>query len=209
MSANCGDSHCSTSQADSPAYRRVLWLCLWANAIMFVVQIIASHLSHSVAVLANSLDFFSDAANYAISIYVLGHSLVTKAKASIFKGLTIALIGLWTAVETIRQISEPVLPAPMMMTVVSIIGMAVNMGCLGLLWRYRMGDSNARSVWLCSRNDVLGNIAVIAAAGGVFAFTSIWPDAIVAAILAWLAISAAWQIIALARKELKDAVSSN
>jgi Co/Zn/Cd efflux system component len=202
MSANCGDSHCSTSQADSPAYRRVLWACLIANAIMFVVQIIASHLAHSVALLANSLDFLSDAANYGISIYVLGHSLAVKAKASIFKGASLGLIGLWAAYETFRQAFEPVVPEPILMTVISIIALAVNVGCAVLLYRYRSGNSNTQSVWLCSRNDALGNIAVMFAAGGVFAFASVWPDVIVAAILGWLAISAAWQILSAARKEL-------
>jgi Co/Zn/Cd efflux system component len=202
MSANCGDSHCST-QVDSPAYRKVLWVCLVANAVMFVVQIVASHIAHSVALLANSLDFLSDAANYGISIYVLGHALSTKAKASIFKGLSLGAIGLWAAYETVSQAAAPVVPEPLIMTLVSIVALAVNVGCALLLYRYRAGDSNAKSVWLCSRNDALGNIAVMFAAGGVFAFASVWPDVIVAAILAWLAVSAAWQILVQARKELR------
>lgn len=204
MSANCNDSHCSTS-VDSPVYRKVLWICLAANAIMFVVQIVASYFAHSVALLANSLDFLSDAANYGISIYVLGHTLSVKAKASIFKGLSLGLVGVWTAYETFRQAFDPVVPEPGIMTVVSLVALAVNVGCAVLLYRYRAGDSNAKSVWLCSRNDALGNIAVMFAAGGVFAFASVWPDVIVAAILGWLAISAAWQIVQAARKEMKTA----
>jgi len=202
MGANCGDSHCST-EVDSPTYRKVLWVCLILNAAMFVVQVIASHMAHSVALLANSLDFLSDAANYGISIYVLGHALSTKAKASIFKGLSLGAIGLWTAFETFRQAFDPIVPEPLIMTLVSIVALAVNVGCALLLYRYRAGDSNAKSVWLCSRNDALGNIAVMFAAGGVFAFASVWPDVIVAAILAWLAVSAAWQILVQARKELR------
>ncbi len=201
MSANCGN-HCE-NENNSPAYRKVLWICLIANAMMFVLQVIASQKAHSVALLANSLDFLSDAANYGISIYVLGHSLATKAKASIFKGASLGLIGLWTAYETFHQAFEPVVPEPFLMTVISLIALAVNVGCAVLLYRYRSGDSNAKSVWLCSRNDALGNIAVMFAAGGVFAFASVWPDVIVATILAWLAISAAWQILKAARKEMK------
>ena len=202
MSANCGDSHCDTS-IDSPAYRKVLWICLVANAVMFVVQIIASYLSNSVALLANSLDFLSDAANYGISIYVLGHALSVKAKASIFKGLSLGAVGVWAAYETFHHAIEPVVPEPLIMTLVSIVALAVNVGCAFLLYRYRGGDSNAKSVWLCSRNDALGNIAVMFAAGGVFAFASVWPDIIVAAVLAWLAVSAAWHIMQEAFKELK------
>lgn len=201
MSANCGNHECETG-IDSPAYRRILWICLASNAIMFVVQIVASYYAHSVALLANSLDFLSDAANYGISIYVLGHTLGVKAKASIFKGLSLGMVGVWTAYETFQQAFTPVVPEPGIMTMVSIVALAVNVGCAILLYRYRAGDSNAKSVWLCSRNDALGNIAVLFAAGGVFAFANVWPDVIVAAILGWLAISAAWQILVAARKEL-------
>lgn len=201
MSAHCHDSHCTTSTA-SPAYRKALWVCLVANAVMFIVQIAASHFSHSVALFANSLDFLSDAANYGISIYVLRHTLAVRAKASIFKGLTLAIVGLWAAWETAQQAFAPVLPEPLIMTVVSLVALAVNVGCALLLFKYRDGDSNAKSVWLCSRNDALGNVAVLFAAGGVFAFANVWPDIIVAAILAVLAVTAAWQILRSAGQEL-------
>ncbi len=200
MSAGC--HHDCGESPQEPRYRKILWICLVANAVMFVVQVVASYIAHSVALLANSLDFLSDAANYGISIYVLGLTLATKAKASIFKGLSLGLIGLWTAWETFAQAYEPVVPEPIIMTVVSIVALAVNTGCALLLYKFREGDSNTRSVWLCSRNDALGNIAVMFAAGGVFAFSSVWPDVIVATILAALAITAAWEIVSAARKEL-------
>lgn len=201
--SGCHDN-CGSSQLEpTSAYRKILWICLIANAAMFVVQLIASYFAHSVALMANSLDFLSDAANYGISIYVLGHTLSVKAKASIFKGLSLGLVGVWTAYETFRQAFEQVMPEPGIMTVVSIVALAVNIGCAILLYRYRAGDSNTQSVWLCSRNDALGNIAVMFAAGGVFAFANVWPDVIVAAVLGWLAISAAWQIVRAAQKEMK------
>lgn len=201
MSASC-DSHSHTASAvDSPAYRRVLWICLIANAVMFVVQIIASYIANSVALLANSLDFLSDAANYGISIFVLGHSLKTKARASTFKAITLGLVGLWTAYEVLHHAFEPVVPKAQVMTVISLIALVVNVVCAVMLYRYRGGDSNARSVWLCSRNDALGNIAVLFAAGGVFAFMSVWPDILVGAILGWMALSAAWQILVHARRD--------
>lgn len=203
MSAGCGNHHCDDGGVTSPAYRRVLWICLAANGIMFAVQIVASYAAHSVALLANSLDFLSDAANYGISIYVLGHTLAVKARASIFKGLSMGLVGVWAAWETFQQAYQPVLPEPMLMTIISAIALAVNLGCTVLLYKFRAGDSNARSVWICSRNDALGNIAVMFAAGGVFAFATVWPDIIVATILAGLALHATWEIIRDAKRELK------
>lgn len=197
------DNHCSIDeQLSSPEYRKILWICLIANAVMFVVQMGASYIAGSVSLLANSADFLSDAANYGISLFVLGKTLQMKAKASIIKGVSLGMVGLWVAFETFDHSLEQSIPKPTIMMIVSIIALIVNVGCAALLYRYRKGDSNATSVWLCSRNDAIGNIAVMFAAGGVFALSSAWPDIIVAAILAWLALSAAWQIVRTARKEL-------
>lgn len=202
MSASCNDQSCDEPLDISKPYRKILWICLFANAVMFIVQIIASQVAHSVSLLANSLDFFSDAANYGISLFVLGKNIRMKAYASIFKGISLGLIGVWTAFEILHHSMAQALPEPLIMTYVSIVALAVNIGCAVLLFKYRTGDSNMRSVWLCSRNDALGNIAVMFAAAGVFALSTIWPDIIVAAILAWLALSAAWQILKHARQEL-------
>ena len=201
--SSCHD-HCNASgQSDvSGAYRKVLWVCLIANAVMFVAQMIASYAANSVSLLANSADFFSDAANYGISLYVLNLSLRQKAKASMFKGISLGLVGLWVAFETLHHALRPELPEPLIMAVISVVALAVNVGCAVLLYKYRGGDSNRESVWICSRNDAIGNIAVMIAAAGVFASSTIWPDIIVATILGWLAISGSWRIIRLARKEL-------
>ncbi len=185
-----------------PKYRIILWVCLVANAVMFIVQMGASYIAGSVSLLANSADFLSDAANYGISLFVLSKTLHIKAKASIIKGVSLGMVGLWVAFETFDHSFEQGLPQPDIMVAVSIVALIVNVGCAVLLYRHRTGDSNATSVWLCSRNDAIGNIAVMFAAGGVFALGSAWPDIIVAAILAWLALSAAWQIVMAARKEL-------
>lgn len=202
--SSCHD-HCNESeQSDvSRAYRKVLWICLIANAVMFVAQMIASYAAHSVSLLANSADFFSDAANYGISLYVLNLSLRQKAKASLFKGVSLGFVGLWVAFETLHHALQPELPEPLMMAVISVVALAVNVSCAVLLYKYRGGDSNRESVWICSRNDAIGNIAVMIAAAGVFASNTIWPDIIVAAILGWLAVTGAWRIISSARKELK------
>lgn len=201
--ASC-DDHCKidAQTAASGEYRKILWVCLVSNAVMFVVQMGASYIAGSVSLLANSADFLSDAANYGISLFVLGKTLQMKAKASIIKGVSLGMVGLWVAFETFDHSLEQSIPKPTIMMIVSIIALIVNVGCAVLLYRYRKGDSNATSVWLCSRNDAIGNIAVMFAAGGVFALGSAWPDIIIAAILAWLALSAAWQIVRTARKEL-------
>ncbi len=199
--SSCHD-HCDAKTEQSTAYRKVLWICLIANAVMFVVQMIASYAAHSVSLLANSADFFSDAANYGISLYVLNLSLRQKAKASMFKGVSLGLVGLWVAFETLHHALQPELPEPFIMAAISVVALAVNVGCAVLLYKYRGGDSNRESVWICSRNDAIGNIAVMIAAAGVFASNTSWPDIIVAAILGWLAVTGAWRIITSARKEL-------
>jgi Co/Zn/Cd efflux system component len=202
--SSCHD-HCKPSGQSgvSAEYRKVLWVCLIANAVMFVAQMIASYTAHSVSLLANSVDFFSDAANYGISLYVLDQSLRQRAKASLFKGISLGLVGLWVAFETLHHALQPELPKPLIMIVISMVALAVNVGCAVLLYKYRDGDSNRESVWICSRNDAIGNIAVMTAAAGVFASGTIWPDIIVAAILGWLAATGAWRIIQSAERELK------
>ncbi|MDX1950137.1 MAG: cation transporter [Rickettsiales bacterium] len=206
MSVHCCDIE---KQNQDNKYLSILWMCLIANAVMFVVQIIASYIAGSVSLLANSLDFLSDAVNYGISIFVLNKALNEKAKASIFKGVSLGLVGLWTAFETVHHGLEPNIPKADIMAYISVIALIVNVICAVLLYRFRKGDSNTKSVWLCSRNDAIGNIAVMVAALGVFSLDSAYPDIIVATILAWLALSASWQIIVSARKELKDSTSKS
>lgn len=200
---SCHD-HCNSNEQPSVSveYRKVLWICLVANAVMFIAQMIASYSAHSVSLLANSADFFSDAANYGISLYVLNLSLRQKAKASLFKGISLGLVGLWVAFETLHHALQPELPEPLLMTIISVVALTVNVGCAVMLYKHRSGDSNRESVWICSRNDAIGNIAVMIAAAGVFASSTIWPDIIVAIILGWLAISGAVRIIKSAKKEL-------
>lgn len=201
--SSCHDL-CDTSEQSegSIAYRKVLWICLISNAVMFAAQMAASYAAHSVSLLANSADFFSDAFNYGISLYVLNHSLAKKAKASLLKGISLGLVGIWVAFETLHHTLRPELPEPLIMTIISIVALTVNVSCAVLLYKYRSGDSNRESVWICSRNDALGNIAVMLAAAGVFASRTILPDIIVAIILGCLAISGAWKIISRARSEL-------
>ena len=150
------------------------WVALIANFAMFVVEIIASHLSDSMSLQADALDFFGDSANYAISLFVVGMALAVRARASLFKGATMALFGTWVVGSALYRAVVGSSPEPITMGAIAIVALAVNVGVAALLFRYRNGDSNRQSIWLCSRNDAIGNIAVMLAAAGVFASSSRW-----------------------------------
>ncbi|MBX7149561.1 cation transporter [bacterium] len=201
MSDSCQDA-CSSSQEHlSKEYRRILWICLALNALMFFVQTISSMAASSASLLANSADFLSDAVNYGITLFVIAGSDTSKRKASTIKGLSLAATGLWAAFETLHHAFNQKTPEAEIMGWVSLVALAVNVLCALLLYKYREGDINIRSVWICSRNDALGNIAVLIAAGGVFATATVWPDVVVAAILAGLALHGAYQILSQSLKK--------
>lgn len=196
-SDSAGDS------ASDPVFRRVLWIALLANVAMFVVEMVASQLGDSISLQADALDFLGDSANYGISLFVVGMALTARAKASLFKGATMALFGTWVIGSAVYRAIEGSTPDPSTMGMVAVVALAVNVAVAVLLYRYRNGDSNKQSIWLCSRNDAIGNVAVMVAAAGVFASGSRWPDLIVAAIIAALNISAALHVVRLARTELR------
>ena len=200
---NCPSDAAATSNTNDPVFRRVLWIALIANAVMFLVEIIASQIGDSISLQADALDFFGDAANYAISLFVLGMALHMRARASLFKGATMAAFGLWVIGNAIYRALIGSSPEASIMGTVAILALAVNFAVAVLLYRYRTGDSNMQSIWLCSRNDAIGNIAVIVAAAGVFATSSRWPDLIVAAIISSLNLSAAYHVIRLAFGEMR------
>lgn len=200
-----GQDCCGSGEINNDThYRKVLWYCLIANAAMFILQTVGSYEALSVSLLANALDFLSDAANYGISLFVLAMSIRAKSYASLFKGASLGLVGMWVAFETYSHALIEQVPQPFIMIVISFLGLAVNVICAVLLYKFRAGDSNRESVWICSRNDAIGNMAVIVAAAGVFASHTAWPDIIVAAILGILALSGAGRIINKAMKELKQ-----
>jgi cation diffusion facilitator family transporter len=202
MVSDCCDTSCTAERAMNPRYRKVLWVALVINATMFVVEIATGVKAGSVSLLADSLDFLGDAANYGISLWVLGMGLATRAKASLLKALSMAAFGVWVLGSAIWHAVTGVLPSAETMGIVSVFALAANLSVAGLLYTYRDGDSNMRSVWLCTRNDALGNIAVMIAALGVFATGKAWPDLGVALIMASLALSSAWLVIRQARREL-------
>lgn len=200
MSAHCCN-HDSTPQPE-PKYRRILWIALIVNFVMFAIELVFSQRANSVSLLADSIDFLGDAANYGISIWVLAMSVHTRAKASLLKAASMGLFGVGVLAHAIWNAITGVVPDAHTMTFVGLLALAANLGVAWLLYAYRNGDSNMRSVWLCTRNDALGNIAVVFAAIGVFGTGNNWPDLIVAAIMAALALSAAVQVIKQARREL-------
>ena len=188
---------------DDKGWRRVLWIALAINAGMFAVEIAAGVAAQSAALKADALDFLGDSANYAISLGVAGMALQWRARAALFKGVSLLLLGAWVLVSTVWMAVNGTLPHAETMGIVGILALVANVICAVILWRHREGDANRRSVWICSRNDAIGNVAVVAAALGVFGTGTGWPDILVAAILAALGLSGGWQIVRQARAELR------
>jgi Co/Zn/Cd efflux system component len=206
MSADCctqRDYYTKDRQRDK-RYRRVLWAVLGVNAAMFLVEIVAGLAVGSVCLQAAALDFLADAGNYGISLFVVGMALRYRARAALAKGATMGLLGLWVIGEIIWHALQGILPDPLTMGAVGFAALAANPAVFTMLWAYRGEDSNMRSVWLCSRNDVIGNLAVLLAALGVFGTSTDWPDVIVAAIIAVLALQGSWQVIRQSIQELRQ-----
>jgi Co/Zn/Cd efflux system component len=185
------------------SYRRVLWLALAINAVMFSVEVGAGVAAGSASLQADALDFLGDAANYAISLFVVGMALRYRAGAALAKGVTMALLGVWVLGVATWHAFDGKLPHAVPMGAVGLAALAANAASFWLLWQHRTADANMRSAWICTRNDVLGNFAVLLAAAGVFGTGTGWPDVIVAAIMAALALQGAAAVIRQARSELK------
>jgi Co/Zn/Cd efflux system component len=203
MSAHCHSDTCSDTQAADPRYRRILWIALALNLTMFIVELAAGLASGSVSLLADAIDFFGDAANYAVSLAVLSMALAVRAKAALFKAACMLAFGLFVLGKVAWSSRTGVAPEALTMGVVGFIALCVNVGVAALLYTYRAGDANMQSVWLCSRNDAISNIAVMLAALGVFGTGTAWPDLAVAAVMGLLAISSAFTVFKSARQELK------
>ena len=189
------------------AYRRILWIVLAINAAMFAVEIGTGLAAGSASLQADALDFLGDTANYAISLFVVGMALQYRATAALAKGATMGIFGLWVLGIAIWHLWHGMLPQAITMGVVSLTALVANAASFGLLWAYRDGDANMRSAWICTRNDVLGNLAVLIAALGVFGTGTGWPDVIVAVIMAVLALQGSWVVIRKAWGELRPGLS--
>ena len=196
---------CPPPQFDgvSAAYKRILWIVIAINATMFVVEVTAGATAHSAALWADALDFLGDTVTYLLSLAVIGHSIRWRASAALVKGISLGAFGIWVLGMTVYRVFGEGVPEATVMGAVGLLALAANVIAALLLLRFRDGDANVRSVWLCSRNDAIGNIAVVLAASGVWASGTGWPDLAVAAIMAGLFLSSAVQITVRALHELR------
>ena len=202
----CAGKSGSAALAD-PMWRRILWIALVINAAMFGVEIVAGVAADSRALQADALDFLGDSANYAISLGVAGMALAWRARAALFKAVTMLAFGMWVFGSAIWGFVAGSAPHAETMGIVGALALAANVAVALMLYRYRTGDANMRSVWICSRNDAIGNLAVMGAALGVFGTGQSWPDLAVAAIMAALAIWGSIEVFRHARSDLTASVT--
>lgn len=200
MSTSCEPNSCGCQGSPKfdgmdRRYVRALWLVIAINAVMFLVEMGAGHLAGSQALQADSLDFLGDTLTYGMSLAVIGRSLAVRSTAALAKGVSLLLIGLLVFGSTLYQVLILDLPRAEIMGGIGLLALAANLGSVLLLLRYKNGDANVRSVWLCSRNDAIGNVAVMLAALGVWGTTTAWPDLLVAGIMATLFLGSATQIL--------------
>lgn len=203
MSGCCHNSHRDPADAPDPRFRRALWFALAINATMFIVEMISGLFAHSVSLQADALDFLGDSANYVLTLMVLGMSMRWRSGAALVKGATMGLFGFWVIGQAVWNIYYGALPGAVVMGSIGFLALVANVATAGLLYAFRSGNANMRSVWLCSRNDAIGNVAVMLAAGGVFSLGSAWPDLLVALIMAALALSSSALIIRQAAGEFR------
>lgn len=202
MAGCCG--HDAKFDGVSADYKRRLWIVIALNATMFFVEMTAGHLAKSQALQADALDFAGDALTYGISLAVIGASLRARTNAALFKGVSLLLMGVWVFGSTVYRVFYAGVPTAEIMGVVGFLALLTNLTSVLLLVRYKDGDANVRSVWLCSRNDAIGNVAVMFAALGVWGTATGWPDLIVATIMAGLFLSSAFQIVRQALEERRE-----
>ncbi|HEX2146765.1 MAG TPA: cation transporter [Pseudorhizobium sp.] len=202
MSACCGHDN-ATFEGLSADYKRRLWGVIAINAIMFLVEMTAGQMARSQALQADALDFFADAVTYGISLAVIGASIRVRTTAAAAKGISLFLMGLWVFGSTIWRVFYNGVPEAPIMGVIGVLALVANLVSVLLLMNYKDGDANVRSVWLCSRNDAIGNVIVMLAALGVWGTATAWPDLAVAAIMAGLFLSSSVQILRQSAREWK------
>lgn len=184
-------------------YRKILWVALAVNATLFVIELGAGLQAGSLSLLADAIDFAGDALNYGVSLAVLGSALAWRARAALVKAACMLGFGLWVLGQALWGLWQGAVPQALTMGVVGLLALVANLGVAWLLYAFREGDANMRSVWLCSRNDALGNLAVMLAALGVLGTGSAWPDLLVASLMAGLALQGGTSVLRQALRELK------
>lgn len=207
--AACCASGCATDKpVADPRYRRILWVALIINAAMFGVEIKGGLSASSVALLADAVDFFGDAANYGVSLLVLGLAPVWRSRTALVKGMTMGAYGLFVLGAATWNLLNGTVPSATTMGLIGALALIANLIVAALLYAYRNGDADMQSVWLCTRNDAIGNLAVMLAAFGVFGTGAGWPDIVVAMTMGTLGLSAAYTVIRQARRELRSGLVS-
>ncbi|MGE0600671.1 MAG: cation transporter [Dehalococcoidia bacterium] len=213
--AACTDDCCSTKEAElvqiatRTGQRRVLLVVLTINATMFVVEMLAGILARSSALMADSVDMFGDASVYVLSLYALDRGLRWRAGAAMAKGGIIFVFGIWILVEVIRRLLGGGVPSSEAMGLVGLAALAANVTCLALLWRFRAHDVNMSSTFECSRNDVIANVGVLVAAGGVWMTGAAWPDLFVGVLIAVVFLRSSWSVTRAAWPELRARTGSS
>lgn len=210
----CGCSGNPRFDGMDRSYKRILWTVIAINAAMFLVEMSAGRLAGSQALQADALDFLGDALTYGMSLAVIGMSLRVRSTAALLKGASLLLMGVWVFGSTAYQILVLGVPRAEIMGIIGFLALAANLASVMLLMRYKDGDANVRSVWLCSRNDAIGNVAVMLASAAVWLTASAWPDLVVAIIMAGLFLRSAQLILVQAWREYRsggdlDALSSH
>jgi len=200
----CGCSGNPKFDGVDPTYKRILWIVIFINAVMFVVEMSAGKLAGSQALQADALDFLGDALTYGLSLAVIGMSLKTRATAALLKGLSLLAMGLWVFGSTVYQFFVLDPPKAEIMGLIGLLALAANLASVFLLMRYKDGDANVRSVWLCSRNDAIGNVAVMIASVAVWLTATAWPDLVVAIFMAGLFLRSAQLILVQSWQELRS-----
>jgi Co/Zn/Cd efflux system component len=201
--ADCCSGGCSADKPPvDPRYRRVLWIALLINSLMFGVELLGGWAAGSVSLLADAVDFFGDAANYGISLFVLGLAPIWRSRTALIKGATMGAYGVFVIGAALVQLASGTVPEARTMGAIGIAALAANGLVAALLFAFRNGDANMRSVWLCTRNDMIGNLAVLLAALGVWQAGSGLPDLFVALVMGVLGLSAARSVIVHARREM-------
>ncbi|MBO6519421.1 MAG: cation transporter [Rhodospirillales bacterium] len=205
MSAFCCENDPDPGGQVTKTQRRALWVALVINAVMFGVELTGGLIGKSVGLQADAVDFFGDAANYGLSLSVLGMGLAVRSRVALVKGVTMLAFGLWVAGMLIYHSVNHSLPSAPLMGGIGLVALAANIVCAAILFRFRGHDANMKSVWICSRNDALSNIAVIIAASGVWASGTGIPDLIVGGLIGALAVWGGVTVIRAALAEHRDA----
>ncbi|MBT9506641.1 cation transporter [Rhodoferax sp.] len=204
MSTHCCDHDTPDTHtiSDLPRYRRILWIALVVNAAMFLVELAAGFNSGSLSLLADAIDFAGDSINYGVSIAVLAAGLTLRSRAAMLKAVSMMGFGLFVLSNALWNMVFGTVPDAQTMGLVGTLALIANLSVAWMLYAFREGDANMRSVWLCTRNDAIANLAVLAAALGVFGTGSAWPDLFVAIIMSSLALHGGWSVLRQARGEL-------